>query len=70
MKYIILKELLPSLEGTSEYNEDFAYVHRCSCIDNDETFIYDTLIEAENKRNELLVDGRYEGRRIIIKQLD
>lgn len=70
MKYIILKELLPSLEGTPEYNEDFAYIHKSSCIAGDETFLYDTLIEAENKRDELLTDGRYEGRRLIIKQLD
>lgn len=70
MGFIILKELLPSLEGTPEYNADFAYVHRCSCIEDDETFLYDTLIQAENKRNELLTDVRYGGRRLIIKQID
>ena len=70
MGFIILKELLPSLEGTPEYNENFAYIHRCSCIDNDETFLYDTLSEAENKKDELLNDVRYEGRRLIIKQID
>ena len=70
MGFIILKEFLPSLEGTPEYNENFAYIHRCSCIDNDETFLYDTLSEAENKKDELLNDVRYEGRRLIIKQID
>lgn len=70
MGYIILKELLPSLEGTTEYNEELAYVHKSSLIDNDETFLYDTLIDAETKRDELLSDIRYEGRRLIIKQID
>lgn len=70
MGFIILKELLPSLEGTSEYNEDFAYIHKSSLIDGDETFLYDTLIEAETKRDELLSDIRYEERRLIIKQID
>jgi hypothetical protein len=70
MGFIILKELLPSLEGTAEYNEELAYIHKSSLIDNDETFLYDTLVEAENKRDELLSDVRYEGRRLIIKQLD
>lgn len=70
MGFIILKELLPSLEGTPEYNEDFAYVHKSPLIDNDETFLYNTLIEAETKRDELLNDVRYEGRRLIIKQID
>jgi hypothetical protein len=70
MGFIILKELLPSLEGTAEYNEELAYIHKSSLINNDETFLYDTLVEAENKRDELLSDVRYEGRRLIIKQLD
>ena len=70
MGFIILKELLPSLKETPEYNEDLAYIHKSSCIDDDKTFLYDTLIEAENKKDELLNDVRYEGRRLIIKQID
>lgn len=68
MRYIILKELLPSLKGTPEYNESMSFIQKCCCIENDEMFVYDTLEEAETKRQELLNDIRYEGRELKIKE--
>ena len=68
MRYIILKELLPSLKGTSEYDESMSFIQKCCCIENDEIFVYDTLIEAGNKRLELLNDSRYIGRELKIKE--
>jgi hypothetical protein len=68
MRYIILKELLPSLKGTSNYDESMNFIQKCSCIENDEMFVYDTLEEAENKRLELLNDSRYTGRELKIKE--
>lgn len=68
MRYIILKELLPSLKGTPEYDESMSYIQKCVCIENDEMFVYDTLEEAENKRQELLNDSRYVGRELIIRE--
>ena len=68
MRYIILKELLPSLKGTPDYNESMNFITKCSCIENDEMFVYDTLEEAENKRLELLSDIRYTGRELKIKE--
>ena len=68
MRYIILKELLPSLKGTLEYDESMSFIQKCLCIENDEMFVYDTLEEAENKRQELLNDSRYIGRELIIRE--
>lgn len=68
MKYIILKELLPSLKGTPEYDEGMNFITKCVCIENDELYVYDTLEEAESKRQELLNDSRYVGRELKIKE--
>lgn len=68
MRYIILKELLPSLKGTPDYDESVNFITRCFCIKNDELFVYDTLEEAEVKKIELLNDSRYTGRELKIKE--
>jgi hypothetical protein len=68
MRYIILKELLPSLKGTPDYDESMNYIHKCLCIEGDEMFVYDTLEEAENKKLELLNDSRYVGRELKIRE--
>jgi hypothetical protein len=68
MRYIILKELLPSLKGTPNYDESMNFITKCICIENDEMFVYDTLEEAETKRQVLLNDSRYEGRELKIKE--
>lgn len=68
MRYIILKELLPSLKGTPDYDESMNFITKCICIENDEMFVYDTLEETENKRLELLNDSRYIGRELKIKE--
>jgi hypothetical protein len=68
MRYIILKELLPSLKGTTDYDENMNFITKCICIESDEMFVYDTLEEAENKRLELLNDNRYIGRELKIKE--
>jgi len=68
MRYIILKELLPSLKGTTDYDENMNFITKCICIENDEMFVYDTLGEADTKRQELLNDSRYEGRELKIKE--
>jgi hypothetical protein len=68
MRYLILKELLPSLKGTPDYDESMNFIQKCSCIENDEMFVYDTLEEAESKIQELLNDSRYQGRELKIKE--
>jgi hypothetical protein len=68
MRYIILKELLPSLKGTPDYDESMNFITKCICIENDELYVYDTLEEAETKRPVLLNDSRYEGRELKIKE--
>jgi hypothetical protein len=68
MSYIILKELLPSLFGTEGYDEEMNFIEKCTCIDNDELFIFDTLEEAEAKKIELANDIRYVGRTLKIKE--
>ena len=68
MRYIILKELLPSLKGTTDYDESMNFIQKCSCIENDEMFVYNTLDEAETKRAELLNDSRYQGRELKIRE--
>ena len=68
MRYIILKELLPSLKGTPDYDENMNFITKCICIENDELYVYDTLAEAETKKVELLNDSRYEGRELKIKE--
>ena len=68
MRYIILKELLPSLKGTPNYDENMNFITKCLCIENDELYVYDTLEEAEVKRIELLSDERYADRELKIKE--
>jgi hypothetical protein len=68
MRYIILKELLPSLKGTPNYDENMNFITKCLCIENDELYVYDTLEEAEVKRIELLSDERYVDRELKIKE--
>jgi hypothetical protein len=68
MRYIILKELLPSLKDTLNYDESMNFITKCICIENDELYVYDTIEEAEIKKVELLNDSRYEGRELKIKE--
>lgn len=68
MRYVILKELLPSLKDTPDYDENMNFITKCICIENDELFVYDTLQEAEIKREQLLTDTRYQGRELKIKE--
>ena len=63
--YIILKQLLPVLESTPV---DMQYIDWCTCIDGDEKFEFQTLEEAETKKEELLTDPRYQGRELKIKE--
>ncbi len=64
MGYVILKQLLPVIEGDDNFN----YIDKCSCIDNDEIFCYNTEEEALNKITELQTDERYVGRNFKIVQ--
>ena len=68
MRYIILKELLPSIKGTPNYDENMNFISKCICIENDELYVFDTLGEAELKKQELLNDSRYSGRELKIKE--
>ena len=68
MRYIILKEVIPSMKDTPDYNEDMCFITLNYSIQNDELYVYDTLEEAEAKRQELLNDSRYEGRELKIKE--
>ena len=68
MRYIILKEVIPSMKDTPDYNEDMCFITLNYSIENDELYVYDTLEEAESKRQELLNDSRYEGRELKIKE--
>jgi hypothetical protein len=68
MRYIILKELIPSMKNTSDYNEDMCFITLNYIIEGDELYVYDTYEEAEVKRQELLNDSRYEGRELKIKE--
>ena len=68
MRYIILKEVIPSMKNTPDYNEDMCFITLNYSIENDELYVYDTLEEAEAKRQELLNDSRYEGRELKIKE--
>ena len=68
MRYIILKEIIPSMKDTPDYNENMCFIGLNYSIENDELFVYDTLEEAEIKKQELLNDSRYEGRELKIKE--
>ena len=43
MRYIILKELLPSLKNEPDYDENMNFITKCLCIENDELYVYDTI---------------------------
>jgi hypothetical protein len=62
MSYIILKQLLPVIDG----NDNFNYIDKCTCIENDEIFSYNTLKEAQEMLNQLTTDQRYVGRNLKI----
>jgi hypothetical protein len=62
MSYIILKQLLPVMDG----DENFQYIDKCLCIENDEIFSYNTLEEAQEMLNQLTTDQRYVGRNLKI----
>lgn len=64
--YVILKQMMPSMENEPNYNEDFNYIDWCTCIENDEVFSYNSIIEAESKIIELQNDNRYLGRKFKI----
>jgi hypothetical protein len=62
MSYIILKQLLPAIDGDDNFN----YIDKCTCIENDEIFSYNTLEEAQEALSQLTTDQRYVGRRLKI----
>jgi hypothetical protein len=62
MSYIILKQLLPAIDGDDNFN----YIDKCTCIENDENFSYNTLEEAQEALSQLTTDQRYVGRRLKI----
>jgi hypothetical protein len=68
MRYIILKEVIPSMKNTLDYNEDMCFIGLNYSIEGDELHVYDTLEEAQFKLNELQTDVRYEGRELKIKE--
>jgi hypothetical protein len=68
MRYVILKEVIPSMKNTPDYNEDMCFITVNYSIENDELYVYDTYDEAEAKRQELLNDVRYAGRELKIKE--
>jgi hypothetical protein len=68
MRYIILKEIIPSMKNTPDYNEDMCFITLNYSIENDELYVFNTLEEAQVKRLELLNDSRYEGRELKIKE--
>jgi hypothetical protein len=68
MRYIILKEVIPSMKNTPDYNENMCFIGLNYSIEGDELHVYDTLEEAQFKLNELQTDVRYEGRELKIKE--
>lgn len=62
MGFVILKQLLPVMND----DENFQYIDKCTCIENDEIFYYETLVEAEEKIIQLQDDERYSGRNLKI----
>ena len=56
------------MKNTPDYNEEMCFITLNYSIENDELYVYDTLEEAETKRQELLNDIRYEGRDLKIKE--
>jgi len=68
MRYIILKEVIPSMKNTPDYNENMCFIGLNYSIEGDELHVYNTLEEAQFKLNELQTDARYEGRELKIKE--
>jgi hypothetical protein len=66
MSYTILKQLLPEMVDTPE---ELQYIDWCTCIEGDEKFVFNTLEEAEIKKEEMLSDPRYINRKLKIKQI-
>lgn len=66
MSYTILKQLIPEM---LDIPEELQYIDWCTCIEGDEKFIFDTLEEAEIKKEEMLSDPRYVNRKLKIKHL-
>jgi hypothetical protein len=69
MRYVILKQLLPSLEGTEGYDESMNFIIKCICIEDDEVFLFNTIEDAQEKILQLENDKRYLGRKLKIKEL-
>ena len=66
MSYTILKQLLPEM---LDIPYELQYIDWCTCIEGDEKFIFNTLEEAEIKKEEMLTDVRYTNRKLKIKQI-
>jgi hypothetical protein len=66
MSYTILKQLIPEM---LDIPEELQYIDWCTCIEGDEKFIFNTLEEAEIKKQELLTDVRYVNRKLKIKHI-
>jgi hypothetical protein len=66
MSYTILKQLLPEMVDTPE---ELQYIDWCTCIEGDEKFVFNTLEEAEIKKEEMLSDPRYVNRKLKIKHI-
>ena len=67
MSYTILKQLLPEM---LEIPDELQYIDWCTCIEGDEKFVFDTLEEAEIKKEEMLTDVRYSNRKLKIKNIE
>jgi hypothetical protein len=67
MSYTILKQLLPEM---LEIPDELQYIDWCTCIEGDEKFVFDTLEEAEIKKEEMLTDVRYSNRKLKIKHIE
>ena len=63
--YVILKQLLPIIEGTPDNMQYIDYIVE---IPGDSVFKYESLVIANAKRNELLNDPRYAGRNLKIEE--
>jgi hypothetical protein len=67
MSYTILKQLLPEM---LDIPDELQYIDWCTCIEGDEKFIFETLEEAEIKKEEMLTDVRYTNRKLKIKHIE
>lgn len=62
--YVILKQLLPAIEG----HDDLQYINYNVEIPGDEIYEYGSLELAIAKKEELLNDPRYTGRNLKIEE--